>query len=97
MHEHAEKSDQPMFQHFEHCDTFQQSFGLFSLPDVDRCAESICPQDHYVSPILGNYKVIKTVHNSTLLASNESYFIRKEKPQINDGLKACVDFHVFDF
>ena len=46
MHEHAEKSDQPMFQHFEHCDIFQQSIGLFSLPDVDSYAESIRSEDH---------------------------------------------------
>ena len=97
MYEHAEKIDQPMFQHFEKCSEFQQTVGLFALPDVDTSAEPICPKNHYASAVLNNYKVLKTVHNGALLALSETFFIRKNNPHINDGLKACVDFHVFDF
>ena len=97
MYEHAEKVDQPMFQHFEKCSEFQQTVGLFALPDVDTSAEPICPKNHYASAVLNNYKVLKTVHNGALLALSETFFIRKNNPHINDGLKACVDFHVFDF
>ena len=97
MHEHAEKSEQPMFQHFETCSEFQQTIGLFALPDVDTSAEPICPKSHYVSAVLDNYEVLKTVHNGASLALSETFFIRKDKPKINDGLKFWVDFHVFDF
>ena len=97
MHEHAEKYDQPMFQHFEQCDWFQQSIALLNLPDIDRYNEPICPRSHYVSAVLDNYKVLKTNHNNTQLALSETYFIRKYKPNINDGLKACADFKVFNF
>ena len=52
---------------------------------------------YYVSAVLDNYSIIKTNHNSTHLALSETYFIRKNKPKLNEGLKACVDFKVFDF
>ena len=97
MHEHAEKSDQPMFLHLEKCEAIQESFGLFNLPDIDKFCESIQPQNHYLSAILNNYKIISTNHNKTLLALSEAYYIRKLKPEINDGLKSCLDFKVFDF
>ena len=41
--------------------------------------------------------LVKTVHNYSLLAFSETYFVRKLQPDINDGLKACADFRVFDF
>ena len=97
MHEHAQKPDQPMFQHFEKCAQFQHTIGLMNLADIDSEEESLSPRDYYVPMILANYKVVRTVHNYTLLALSETYFVRKFKPVINGGLKACVDFKVFDF
>ena len=68
-----------------------------NLPDIDCPGESIRPPDNYLSAVLDNYKVIKTVHNNAQLALSETYFVRKLKPVINVGLKSCVDFRVFDF
>ena len=91
------KKDQPMFQHLEQCSKFQHCIGLMNLAGIDNDEGFISPRDHYVRAILENYKVIKTVHNYSLLAFSETYFVRKLQPDINDGLKACVDFRVFDF
>ena len=97
MHEHAEKPDQPMYLHLKSCECFQQSVDMFNLPDIDSRCEPILPQSHYVSAVLDNYSIIKTNHNSAHLALCETYFIRKNKPKLNEGLKACVDFKVFNF
>ena len=97
MQEHAEKQDQPMFQHLEKCNEFQHCIGLMNLAGIDNDDGFISPRDHYVRAVLENYKVVKTVHNYSLLAFSETYFVRKLQPDINDGLKACADFRVFDF
>ena len=97
MLEHAQKPEQPMFQHFESCDAFQHHVGLMNLGGIEDEEEPISQRDYYTPAVLDNYKVVKTVHNSALLALSETYFVRKEKPKINDGLKFCVDFRVFDF
>ena len=99
MHEHAEKVDQPMFLHFSECESFKQIVSLMNLPDVNEHVNNkvILPESHMLSAVLDNYKVIDVNHNYSLLAFLESYYIRKYKPSINDGLKACVDFQVFDF
>lgn len=97
MYQHAEKAEQPMFQHFEQCDAFQHCIGLMNLGGIYNDSETVSDHNFYVPAVLENYKVIKTVHNRTQLALSETYFVRKFKPSINDGLKSCVDFRVFDF
>ena len=69
-----------------------------NLPDVDKTDNCvISPESHMLSAILDNYKVLDINHNVSKLAFLETYYIRKNKPDINDGLKACADFKVFDF
>ena len=97
MHEHAEKEEQPMFQHLEECEAFQQWVGLMNLGGIDSNEDPVIQKNFYRPAVMENYKVLKTVHNSALLALSETYFVRKLKPKINDGLKSCVDFRVFDF
>ena len=98
MHEHAEKVDQPLFLHFSECESFKESVHLMNLPDVNEHNDSvIVPRSHMLSAVLDNHKVLDVNHNVSLLALLETYYIRKYKPGINDGLKACVDFQVFDF
>ena len=97
MLEHALKPEQPMFQHFEGCDSFQHHIALMNLGGIENEEELVSHRDYCVPAVLDNYKVVKTVHNSALLALTETYFVQKHKPVINDGLKSCVDFRVFDF
>ena len=97
MHEHAEKEEQPMFQHLEECEAFQQWIGFMNLGGIDSNEDPVIQKNFYRPAVMENYKVLKTVHNSALLALSETYFVRKLKPKINDGLKSCVDFRVFDF
>ena len=98
MHEHAEKSDQPMFLHFSQCESFKDSVSIMNLPDIDQTDNSvISPESHMLSAILDNYKVLDINHNVSKLAFLETYYIRKNKPDINDGLKGCANFKVFDF
>ena len=97
MLEHAVKPAQPMFLHFEGCELFQHHIALMNLGGIENEEELVSHRDYYVPAMLDNYKVVKTVHNSALLALTETYFVRKQKPVINDGLKSCVDFRVFDF
>ena len=98
LHEHAEKADQPMFLHLKECDSFQECISLMNLPDIDKIiSNTISADSHILSAVLDNYKIIDVNHNGSHLAFLETYYIKKYKPDINDGLKACVDFKVFNF
>ena len=98
MHEHAEKSDQPIFFHFNECVSFQDNMSIMNLPGIDQVDNSVISyESHMLSAVLGNYKVLDVKHNVSQLAFLETYYVRKKKSDINDGLKACVDFKVFDF
>ena len=35
LNEHGNRSDQPMFQHFQHCEKFLETMTLYQLPDID--------------------------------------------------------------
>ena len=68
MLEHAVKPAQSMFQHFEECESFQHHIALMNLGGIENEEELVSHRDYYAPAVLDNYKVVKTVHNSALLA-----------------------------
>ena len=98
LREHAQQPDQPMFLHLSECDSFRESVAIMNLPDIDQVDTSVISHEsHILSAVLDNYRILDINHSVSKLAFLETYYIRKKKPDINDGLKACADFKVFDF
>ena len=101
MTEHALKADQPFNIHLQNCDNFNYFVSTMNLPDINLKNKNknkiIKPSEHMLEAILPNYKILNIVKNSFFLKLYETYYIKKLKPEINDGLKNCIEFKVFDF
>ena len=95
LNEHSNRSDQPMFQHLQHCEKLLETRTLYQLPDVDTDVSTVNLQAHIANPVSDNWKILDSNTNWLQLCFLESYYIKQLKPKINDGLKASKELLLF--
>ena len=98
MAEHGTKFDQPMYRHLSSCDSFKYYVNLFSLADIDKNSVTISIDHHKLNAVLNNYRIIdynSPRFNWNALLFLEAYYIKKQKPLLNQGLKASKEFMLF--
>ena len=54
LNEHSNRSDQPMFQHLQHCEKFLEIMGLYELLDIDTDVSTVNLQVHIASAVSEN-------------------------------------------
>ena len=95
LNEHSNRSDQPMFQHLQHCEKFLETMTLYQFPDIDTGASTVNLQAHIASAVSDNWKVLDFNTNWIQLCFVESLYIKRLKPKINDRLKASKESLLF--
>ena len=95
LNEHSNRSDQPMFQHLQHFETFLETITLYQLPDIDTDVSTVNLQAHIDNVVSDNWKSLDSNTNWVQLCFLESYYIKQLKPKINDGLKASKELLLF--
>ena len=96
LHEHGQRDDQPMHRHFSNCSAFHEFNSFNHLPDINQTAQSEINHSEIIhNTVLQNSKIIAINHNFSQLCFLEAYFIKQNKPAINDGLKASKELVLF--
>ena len=95
LNEHSNRSDQPMFQHLQHCEKFLEAMTLYQLPDIDTDVRTVNLQAHIASAVSDNWKILDFNTNRVQLSFVESLYIKRLKPKINEGLKASKELLLF--
>ena len=95
--EHGTRVDQPMHQHISNCSTFNDHVILFTLPDAATDTTIVSKELHLHNTVINNVKVLdKNDKWGRQLQFLEAYYIKKLAPEINFGLKASKELHLFD-
>ena len=95
LNEHSNRSDQPMFQHLQHFETFLETITLYQLPDIDTDVSTVNLQAHIANAVYDNWKILDSNTNWVQLCFLQSYYIKQLKPKINDGLKVSKELLLF--
>ena len=61
LNEHSNHSDQPMFQHLQHCEKFLETMTLYSLPDIDTDVSTVNLQAHIANAVSDNWKILDSI------------------------------------
>ena len=88
LNEHSNRSDQPKFQHLQHCEKILETMTLYQLPDIAPDVSTVNLQAHIASAVSDNWKILDFNTNWAQLFFLESLYFKQLKPKINDGLKA---------
>ena len=81
LNEHSNRSDQPMFQHLQHCEKFLETMTLYQLPGIDNDVSTVNLQAHVASTVSDNWKILDFNTNWTQLSFLESLYIKRLKPK----------------
>ena len=95
LHEHGVRNDQPMFRHLTNCEPFNQLVQLHPLADIDKMNCYVYLDAHIFTAVLENYEILDFNSNWSQLCFLEAYYIKLNKPKINDGLKASKELELF--
>ena len=68
---------------------------LYQLPDIDTDVSTVNLQAHIASAVSNNWKILDSNTNWVQLCFLESFYIKRLKPKINDGLKASKELLLF--
>ena len=90
LNEHSNRSDQPMFQHLQHCVKFLETMTLYHLPDID-----IYLQANIAGAVSDKWKILEPNTNWVELCFLESYYIKELKAKINNRLNASKELLLF--
>ena len=77
LNEHSNCSDQPMFQNFQHCETFLETMTLHQLPDIDIDVSTVNLQVHITSAVSDNWKILHSNTDWVQLCFPESLYIKQ--------------------
>lgn len=94
MDEQGSKLDQPMYQHSNTCEMFNEIASMYALPNMNCETPSIDIQSHILNAMLFNCKIID-MNNWSQLCYLEAFYIKTSSPKINVGLKASKDLRLF--
>ena len=63
LNEHINRSDQPMFQHPQHCEKFLETMMLYQLPDIAADVSTVNLQAHIAGAVSDNWKILDSNRN----------------------------------
>ena len=95
LHEHGARNDQPMFRHLTNCEPFNQLVQLHRLADIDKMNCYVYLDAHIFIAVLENYEILDVNSNWSQFCFLETYYIKLNKPEINDCLKASKELELF--
>ena len=98
MNEHRKRENEPMFKHLSECEMFKETCNLYALPSVynEQDQNEISLTSHILSVVLQNHEIVDGNYNCSQLLFLEAYYIKKDNPVINHGLKASKEFLLFN-
>ena len=91
--EHATKKDSAIYNHIMACDDLLYLNRLMHLniDDVSRKDK----RSYFINLIENNTKIIDNANNWSILLSKEALYIKRQKPILNNGLKASRELFLF--
>ena len=95
LHEYGARNDQPMFRNLTNCEPFNQLVQIHRLADIDKMNCYVYLDAHIFTAVLENYEILDFNSNWSQLCFLEAYYIKLNKPKINDGLKASKELELF--
>ena len=88
--EHGSQSNQPMYQHLARCTLFHETVDQLRLFDND-----VNEELHIFNAVYNNFEIVASNNYWSQLEFLEAFFIKNERPGINDGLKASRELQLF--
>ena len=88
--EHGERTEQPMYQHLLKCQSFHENVEMLNVLYND-----VNEELHIYNAVLNNFEIVATNHQWSQLDFLEAYYIKHERPGINEGLKASKELQIF--
>ena len=58
LNEHSNRSDQPKFQHLQHCEKILETMTLYQLPDIAPDVSTVNFQAHITSTVSNDWKTL---------------------------------------
>ena len=58
LNEHSNRSDQPKFQHLQHCEKILETMTLYQLSDIDPDVSTVNLQTRITSAVSNNWKTL---------------------------------------
>ena len=99
MDEHSRRIDQPMYNHLINCSKFNHFCNLFMLPDTNSSKTTVNVDSHILNAVKLNHRILDNNHSRlkwTQLSFLEAYYIKRNSPRINEGLKGSKELVLFN-
>ena len=90
LYEHGTQANQPMNQHLVRCTLFHDTVEQLNLFDSD-----VNEELHIYNAVFNNFEIVASTNQWSQLEFLEAFFIKNERPGINDGLKASKELQLF--